>query len=117
LIFDPQEQFTNSRGEVHGGVVATLLDAAMAVACRSSCGEGAAATTVSMTVNYLRPAQGRLYARGRTVRSGSTLASMEASVADESGAVVAQAIGTMRIIRAKMNAKEAHPLTDGSGPS
>jgi uncharacterized protein (TIGR00369 family) len=91
-------EFQNSHGDIHGGVVATLLDAAMGVAVRSAYTEGEGATTVSMTVNYLQPGRDALVGEGRLVRGGRTLASLEATVTDSAGTTVAHAIGTMRII-------------------
>jgi uncharacterized protein (TIGR00369 family) len=88
----------NSHGDIHGGVVASLLDAAMGVALRSVLPEGAGATTVSLTVNYLQPGRTAVTAHGRVVRSGRTLASLEATVEDASGSIVAHGLGTMRII-------------------
>jgi uncharacterized protein (TIGR00369 family) len=98
IHFSSRLDFENSRGDVHGGVIASLLDVAMSVATRSACTDGEGATTVTMTVNYLEAGRDRLVATGHTVRSGRTLASVEASVVDDEGRVVAHAIGTMRII-------------------
>ena len=91
-------ELQNSHGDIHGGVVATLLDAAMGVAARSAYAEGQGATTVSMTVNYLEPGRDALVGEGRLVRGGRTLASLEARVVDGAGRTVAHAVGTMRII-------------------
>lgn len=98
LRLDSRPDLENSRGDIHGGVVASLLDAAMGVAVRAALTQGEGATTVSLTVNYLEPGRGSLIARGRVVRSGRTLASTEAKVTDASGREVAHAVGTMRII-------------------
>ena len=98
LRLDSRSELENSRGDVHGGVVASLLDAAMGVAVRSACKAGEGATTVSLTVNYIGPGRGTLLATGRVVRAGRTLASAEATVVDASGHVVAHAVGTMRIV-------------------
>jgi len=98
LHLDSRSDLENSRGDVHGGVVASLLDAAMGVAVRSACKAGEGAATVSLTVNYIEPGRGTLIATARVVRAGRTLASAEATVVDTSGRVVAHAVGTMRII-------------------
>ena len=92
---------TNSRGDVHGGAIASLLDAAMGVAVRSACKDGEGATTVSLTVNYAGVGRGTLVARGRTLRLGRTIATAEATVTGEDGELVAHAIATMRIIAPK----------------
>ena len=101
VTLDATPDVANSRGEAHGGAMATMLDAALANAARSVLPEGAATTTVSLSVNYLSPGAGRLTARGRVVRKGRSLISAEALIEDAAGNAVAQAIGTMRVIAAK----------------
>lgn len=101
VTLDATPDNANSRGEVHGGAMATMLDAALANAARSVLPEGGATTTVSLSVNYLSPGAGRLTARGRVVRKGRSLISAEALIEDAAGNAVAQAIGTMRVITAK----------------
>lgn len=98
---ESRAELENSRGEVHGGVVASMLDAAMSVAVRSLLVNGEGATTVSLTVNYLEPGSAALIAKGRVVRSGRTISSAEAVVEDICGRTVAIGIGTMRIIARK----------------
>lgn len=98
LRLDSRAELENGRGDIHGGVVASLLDAALAVAVRSAYSNGEGAATVSLTVNFLQPGRGSLIATGHVVRAGRTLASAEASVTDVSGRVVAHAVGTMRIL-------------------
>ena len=101
LVFESRTDLENSRGDVHGGVIASLLDAAMGVAVRSALKAGEGATTVSLTVNYLAPGRGTLVARGRVVRAGRTLASVEADVVDAAGNMAAHAVSTMRIVAGK----------------
>jgi uncharacterized protein (TIGR00369 family) len=98
IRLDSRAELENSRGEVHGGVVASMLDATMGVAVRSLLENGEGATTVSLTVNYVKPGSAVLVAKGRVVRSGRTISSAEAVAEDASGGVVAHAIGIMRII-------------------
>lgn len=98
VVLHSRADLENSRGDVHGGVVASLLDAAMGVALRSALQAGEGIATVSMTVNYLEPGQGTLTGLGRVVRAGRSIASTEADIVDASGRKVAHAIGTMRVI-------------------
>ncbi len=99
IVLPPNPETTNSRGEVHGGVQVTLLDAALINAARSTAGPGAGAMTVSITTNFLAPARGELRAHGRVVRAGRSLVTAEASLLDPAGEVVAQALGTLRVTR------------------
>lgn len=101
VALDATPDVANSRGEVHGGAMATMLDAALANAARSVLPEGAATTTVSLSINYLSPGAGALTARGRVMRKGRSLISAEALIEDATGQAVAQAIGTMRVITGK----------------
>ncbi len=89
----------NSRGDVHGGAVATLLDAALAAAVRSRLPPGAGAATITLATAYLAPARGPLTARGRVLRLGRTIATVEATAEDGNGAPIAHALGTLRIVR------------------
>ncbi len=93
-----RKEFENSRGDIHGGVVAAVVDAAMGAAMRSAYTAGEGATTVSLTVNYLEPAREALIAAGRVMRAGRSLASVEVIVTDTTGRTVAHAIGTLRVI-------------------
>jgi uncharacterized protein (TIGR00369 family) len=88
----------NSRGDVHGGAIATLLDAALAAATRSRLAPGAGATTITLTAAYLAPASGPLTASGRLLRLGRSIATVEATAKDQDGTPIAHALGTFRII-------------------
>lgn len=91
----------NGRGEVHGGAIATLLDAALSNAARAALPPGASTRTLQFTTHFLEPGHGTLMADGHAVRAGTATITAEAHVRDEAGTLVAQALGTMRIMRAK----------------
>jgi acyl-coenzyme A thioesterase 13 len=76
-----QERHLNRAGTVHGGLLATLVDAAVGRAVRTTAGrEGAA--TVSLTTDYLGPAGPGdwLEARTEVERVGGRLAFVDCSV-------------------------------------
>lgn len=82
----------NVGGSVHGGVVATLVDVAVAVACHSLDAErpGRATATTELNVTFLLPAtRGPLSCRARIRRRGRSLAVGEAEVTDPSGRLLA----------------------------
>ncbi|WP_160118078.1 PaaI family thioesterase [Pandoraea pulmonicola] len=81
---------TNRHGNAHGGLVATLLDTAMGMATRAS-GAVENLGTVNLTINYLRPASGRITAHAHVRRSGRSLAFCEAEVRDMQGRPLATA--------------------------
>lgn len=96
-----RNQYGNSRGEVHGGAVAALVDAAMSQAVRSTVEDGAAVATISMTLNYLAPAHGELACAGAVVRAGRSVAFAEAEVVDGRGKAVCRASATYRVLSRK----------------
>jgi uncharacterized protein (TIGR00369 family) len=61
--------------QVHGGVAATLVDTAGAVAQRTRFADplSGGIATVNLNVNYLRPASGDLTATAEVVRAGGTI--------------------------------------------
>jgi uncharacterized protein (TIGR00369 family) len=80
---------------VHGGLIATLLDAAATFALIA--GTGSDWTTVDLRVDFLRPvAAGRVKATGELLNAGRTLGRARASVMGSDGSPTALAIGTFR---------------------
>lgn len=91
--------FGNSRGEVHGGITASLLDATLSQAVRSTLEGPTNVATISMTVNYLGAAHGVLTCTGAVVRGGRSVAFAEGEVIDERGQAVCRAVATYRILK------------------
>ena len=96
-----RKEYGNTRGEVHGGAIATLVDAAMSQAVRSTVELDARVATISMTINYLAPGVGDLVGRGAVIRAGRSLMFVEAEVVDSAGAVVCTASATFRAAPAR----------------
>ncbi len=76
-------ELLNSAGVLHGGVTATLADAAVGIATTRHY-KGRPITTVELKVNYFRPLQpGKIvYARAKLLRTGSTLSVGEVEIRD-----------------------------------
>ena len=91
-------EFGNVIGAMHGGIVATLLDVAMASAAVSKVDFEMTAVTLSMNSTFIRPGQGRLTANGLLLAVDDAVASCEASVTDEGGHLVARAMGSFRYL-------------------
>jgi len=90
----------NSWHVCHGGVLMTMLDAAMATAARSLHPELRGSATVDMTTSFVRPGEaGNLVAYGKCYHRSSTMAFCEAEVRDEEGGLVARSSGTFKYIR------------------
>jgi len=95
------KHFGNSRGEVHGGIVASVLDIAMSQAARSAIPELTNIATISMTVSYLAPAHGVLTCNAVLVKAGGAVAFAEGEVSDAKGTPVCRATATYRIRRGR----------------
>lgn len=76
------ESLTNFSGDIHGGVIAGLIDTASALAIRSTFEdpwEPGLATT-DLNVSYVRPASSGVRAEAEVVRVGESLAVTEVEV-------------------------------------
>jgi uncharacterized protein (TIGR00369 family) len=89
----------NSRDHVHGGAIATLLDAAASRAVRQANPQAVGVATINVTVHYLRPGTKSLTAEGHLVSSGGTIAVAESQAHTEEGDLVASATATFRIFK------------------
>jgi len=98
LVVDARPEFENVIGAMHGGIVATLLDVAMASAAVSKVDFGMTAVTLSMNSTFVRPGHGRLTAEGVVLDVDDAVALCQASVVDEGGRLVARAIGSFRYL-------------------
>ncbi len=86
-------------GFVHGGAIASVMDAAAFWAVFPQVENGMGLTTVEIKVNYLAPAQrGSLVAKGRCLRLGKTLALGEAEIRNTEGGLVAHGTATMMVV-------------------
>ena len=87
LAFAPPERFVQGAGVLQGGIVATLLDFAMAFAAHARLArEERAFSTATLNVALLRPAPpGRYLAKGTIVRAGGRLFYAEADLTAEAG--------------------------------
>lgn len=96
LALDLRPELLNNHGAGHGGVVMTLLDAAMANAALSRIDFTREVVTIDMHVAFMLPSSGTLRATGRAVGGGRSVCYCEAEIADASGRVVAKSMGTFR---------------------
>lgn len=104
---EPREELYNPLGTVHGGVLATVLDSAMACAVHSTLPAGTSYTTLEIKVNYVRAASvasGVLHCEGTVVHAGGTIATAEGRVTDDAGKLYAHATTTCIIRRPEKRA-------------
>jgi uncharacterized protein (TIGR00369 family) len=101
VFFEAGEQFTNPMGNVQGGFLAAMLDDTLGPALVATLAPDEFAPTLELKVSFLRPAApGRLVGRGRVVHRGGTIAFLAGDLFDASGAQVASATATVRVVRA-----------------
>jgi len=95
-----QEKHLQPFGLVHGGVFASLIDAAAFWSVYTQVPEELGMTTVELKLNYLAPlSTGRMVARGKSLRVGKTLCLGEASILNEEGTLLAHGTSTMMILK------------------
>ena len=103
LEIDLSEKHLQPFGMVHGGVFASIIDAAAFWALFYDIeDQKAGATTVDLKLNYLAPAaSGKLIAKGRQIKLGKTLGYAEAEVTDVNEKILAHGTSTLIILAGK----------------
>jgi len=101
LALELEPRHLNSWDVAHGGVIMTLLDAALAIAGKSAFtddyGAPGGMLTVEMKTMFLRPGTaGRIVAHGQCVHKATKLAFCEGEVCDAAGKTIARASGTFK---------------------
>ena len=90
-----RDQLRQPHGVLHGGITATLIDTAMAFAVITRLAEGEKATTVDLTVHYLRPhVEGAVSCTARVVRAGKRIITLTAEAFNEEKKLIATAMST-----------------------
>jgi uncharacterized protein (TIGR00369 family) len=98
IVFDTQPEHLNSFAVTHGGAVMTLLDVAMALAGRSVQKE-MGVVTIEMKTSFMRPARGKLLAKGHLLHRTANLAFTEGTVYDAHGRACAHATATFKYVK------------------
>ena len=97
-----RQEMRNAVGVLHGGVTATLADAAVGIAVLRHYG-GRHCTTVELKVNYFRPvAEGRLRARAYLIRTGSTICVGRVDLWDTEKRLVGAALVTYMLLPSRV---------------
>ncbi len=113
-------EFINGAGVVHGGVCATLVDAAAGGGIHKVIGRTSRMTTIELKINYLRPiGKGTLTARARVVKAGRTICVANVDVFDDGRRQIAVALVTyMRLgpmTPEQVERRKSEPEVFGSG--
>ncbi|CRR00980.1 Putative niacin/nicotinamide transporter NaiP [Pseudomonas aeruginosa] len=93
-------ELMNYLQQFHGGVLMSVLDAAMAQAIRA-CLPDCSMVTIDMATHFMGSARGELRAVGRVVRRTRTICFCTAEICNEDGEVIAMASGSFRYRAAK----------------
>jgi uncharacterized protein (TIGR00369 family) len=102
-------------GNVHGGVLATLIDTATFWSVFFRIPEDAGLVNIDLKLNYLKPVKnGLLIAEGRAIRSGNTICYAESSVLNANRDIVAHGTSTMMIMPGKGLKMKSHKFLGGS---
>jgi uncharacterized protein (TIGR00369 family) len=91
---------TNSRGMAHGGLITTLADNTMGLNCGVKLGGGARLLTVSLSIDFIGPAQIGQWLQVETdvIKAGGTLCFAQCAVTAD-GEICARANATFRVVR------------------
>jgi len=94
-----REAHCNSRGLLHGGVIAALADNAMGLSCGASLPSIEGLVTVSLAVDYAGSARiGQwLQIEPRVLKTGKSMGFADALITAD-GAVIARASATFRVL-------------------
>lgn len=96
MRFQPEQ--ANSRGEVHGGSLATLLDCTLASAARAHDPAAYGVATIDLTLHFVAVARGDVIATAHCERRGRSISFARGEVRTEDGTLVALATGTFKLI-------------------
>jgi uncharacterized protein (TIGR00369 family) len=98
----------NSVGAAHGGVTASMADAAVGIALQRHFGGKRRIATVELKINYFQPVkEGRILARSHLLRIGSTLCVGSVELTDDRRRAIGTAIVTYMLVDGSGTAADA----------
>lgn len=89
----------NSRYDVHGGTLMSVMDFTLSSVSRSHDPLGFSVATIEMSTHFLDVAQGELVFEARVLRRGRSTVFSEGTVRDAAGTTVCVARATFRLIK------------------
>jgi len=99
LAFTPGPQFLQGGQVIQGGIVAAMLDFAMAYATHARLTEERAFATATLTVNFMSAAISQRYlARGEVRRLGRRLVHAQSELVAPDGRLIASASSVMSLL-------------------
>ncbi|MBO9357540.1 hotdog fold thioesterase [Bordetella petrii] len=89
---------TNSRGDIHGGTLMSVLDFTLSAAARGT-DPTLGMATIDMTTTFMSPGTGDLAIEARCLRRGASIAFCEGEIRATDGQLVAKASATFKVIK------------------
>jgi uncharacterized protein (TIGR00369 family) len=89
-----RDELTNGSGTVHGGVLATLADTAVAFALSTNFDGKMGFATADLTIHFLARARSDVIARARILKKGRRINVGDAEIVDAGGRAVARALAS-----------------------
>ncbi len=90
-----RDELRQPQGVLHGGATASLIDTATAFAVITCLGESEKATTIDLTVHYLRPVSGgEIVCTAKVARAGRRILTVSAECVNSEGKLTATALST-----------------------
>jgi acyl-CoA thioesterase len=95
LRLQMRDELRQPHGLLHGGATASIIDTAMAFAVITKLAENEKASTVDLTVHYLRPVTtGAIVCTAKVVKAGKRLLTVSAEVVNDEEKLIATALST-----------------------
>lgn len=90
--------FTNSRGDMHGGMIATLFDAGLSAACRAHDPRKYGVVTIDLTIHFMAPAPGDMICHAVCERRGKSISFARGEIRNDAGELLGMASGTFKLL-------------------
>ncbi len=102
-------EISNGNGSVHGGLLATLADSAMALALATNFDGQMGFATADLTIHYFKPARTDITARARVVKKGRRINVGVIDLFDTDGDLVATVLTSFMLTTSRFDASPAGP--------
>ncbi len=99
LIVPVEDSMNSVLGVLHGGVLSSLADSAVAMALFTMIGPGEKPVTVELNINYLKPVRGsQLTAEAHIVSRGRRIAVGDVDITDGLDHIIAKSRATYMVV-------------------
>ena len=99
-------QLTNSRGDVHGGTLMSVLDFTLSASARADLDPGISMATIDMTTSFFSPANGDLVIEARCLKRGRSIAFCEGEIRNAISGTYCRCTGYNNLVKSIQTAAE-----------